>query len=231
MRSTRVVIADQYPVMLQGLIRILEAQSDFRIVAHCADGASCIKAIQKFLPDIAIVDVSLPDISGLEILAITSSEGLPTRIVFFTALEERDPRLFGAAGVHAVIRKDADPQRLVQSLRQVASGQKPLQLPLRGQAESEEQRGGAERAVLAVTDRERQIMRLVCQGLSNKEIGRRLNITDGTIKVHLHHIFQKLEVCNRTALAALATSQKENSGLSHGKHSTGDQGRKPSDHK
>ena len=229
MRFTRVVIADQYPVMLQGLIRILEAQSDFRIVAHCADGASCIKAIQKFLPDIAIVDVSLPDISGLEILAITSSEGLPTRIVFFTALEERDPRLFGAAGVHAVIRKDADPQRLVQSLRQVASGQKS-QLPLCGQAESREQRGSTEKAVMALTDRERQIMRLVCQGLSNKEIGRRLNITDGTIKVHLHHIFQKLEVCNRTALAALATSQKENSDLSHGKHSTGDQARKPSDH-
>jgi two-component system, NarL family, nitrate/nitrite response regulator NarL len=200
MRFTRVVIADRYPLILQGLNRVLEAQPDFKIVAQCADGASCIKAIQKFLPDIAIIDVSLPDISGLEILAVTSSEELPTRIVFFTGVEERDLPRLGSAGVRAVIRKDADPQSLVQSLRQVAHGQKVLQ-PLDGQVRSQKQDGDAEKAGTAPTDRERQIMRLVCEGLSNKEIGRRLNITEGTIKVHLHHIFAKLAVCNRTALA------------------------------
>ena len=184
----RVVIADPYPVIWNGLAKVLEAEPDFRIVAHCADSASCIKAIQEFRPDIAIVDVSLP-----EILAVISSEGLPTRIVLFTALEERELRRFHAVGVHAVIRKDADPQSLLQTLRQVASGQKVLQQP----------GGDAEKAVAALTDRERQILRLVSEGLSNKEIGRRLKITDGTIKVHLNHIFQKLAVGNRTALAAL----------------------------
>jgi two-component system, NarL family, nitrate/nitrite response regulator NarL len=204
--STRVVIADRYPVILQGLIRVLESQPDFKIVAHCADGASCIRAIRKFLPDIAIVDASLPDISELEVLAITSSEDLPTRIVFFTGAEERNLPQLGSAGVRAVIRKDADPQSLVQSLRQVAHGQKVLQ-PLYDQAPSQKQDGDAEKAGTVLTDRERQIMRLVCEGLSNKEIGRRLNITDGTIKVHLHHIFAKLEISNRTALVML---QKEN---------------------
>ena len=67
-----------------------------------------------------------------------------------------------------------------------------------------------------LTDRERQIMRLVSEGLSNKEIGRRLNITDGTIKVHLHHIFQKLEISNRTLLAALAISHKDGAGVPRG---------------
>ena len=183
----RVVIADPHPLILKGLAAVLEAESDFRIVAHCADGASCIKAIREVLPDIAIVDVSLP-----EILAVISSEGLPTRIVLFTALEGRE-RLFHALGVYAVVPKDADPQRLLQTLRQVASGQKVLQQP----------GGDAEKAITALTDRERQILRLVSEGLSNKEIGRRLKITDGTIKVHLNHIFQKLAVGNRTALAAL----------------------------
>jgi two-component system, NarL family, nitrate/nitrite response regulator NarL len=216
MRCTRVVIADRYPVILQGLIRLLEAQPDFKIVAQCADGASCTKAIQKFLPDIAIIDVSLPHISGLEILAFTSSEGLPTRIVLFTAVEERDLPLLGSAGVRTVIRKDADPQSLMQSLRQVRHGQRVLQ-PRYDQAQSQKQDGDAENAGTAITNRERQIMRLVCQGLSNKEIGRRLNITDGTIKVHLHHIFTKLEVGNRTALAARAMLQKENTNLSPGR--------------
>jgi two-component system nitrate/nitrite response regulator NarL len=81
----------------------------------------------------------------------------------------------------------------LQTLRQVASGQKVLQQP----------GGDAEKAITALTDRERQILRLVSEGLSNKEIGRRLKITDGTIKVHLNHIFQKLAVGNRTALAGL----------------------------
>ena len=180
----RVVIADPYPVIRNGLATVLEAEPDFRIVARCADSASCIEAIRKFLPDIAIVDVSLP-----EILAVISSEGLPTRIVLFTALEERELRRFHAVGVHAVIRKDADPQSLLQTLRQVASGQKVLQ-----------QRGGdAAKAIAALTDRERQILRLVSEGLSNKEIGRRLKVADDTIKVHLHNIFEKLRVSNRRA--------------------------------
>src|SRR6516165_9441008 len=79
-----------------------------------------------------------------------------------------------------------------------------------GQPELRKQSGDAEAAATALTDRERQIMRLVSEGLSNKEIARRLNITDGTIKVHLHHIFQKLDVGNRTALAALAISRSDN---------------------
>jgi two-component system nitrate/nitrite response regulator NarL len=181
------------------LATVLEAEPDFRIVAHCADGASCIKAIQEVRPDIAIVDVWLP-----EILAVISSEGLPTRIVLFTALEERELRPFHECGVHAVVRKDADPQSLLQTLRQVASGQNVLQLY--GQAESGQPGEDAEKAIAALTDRERQILRFVSEGLSNKEIARRLKITDGTdgtIKVHLHHIFEKLKVGNRTALAAL----------------------------
>ena len=203
----RVVIADPYPLILKGLAAVLEAEPDFRIVAHCTDGASCIKAIRKFLPDIAIVDVSLP-----EILAVIGSEGFPTRIVLFTALEERELRY--AVGVHAVVPKDADPQTLLQTLRQVASGQKVLQLY--GQAESGQPGGDAEKAITALTDRERQILRLVSEGLSNKEIGRRLKITDGTIKVHLNHIFQKLVVGNRTALAALYLN-----------HVSGKQGKEP----
>ena len=187
-KCARVVIADPYPVIRNGLAAVLEAEPDFRIVADCADSASCIKAIQEFLPDIAIVDVWLP-----EILAVISSEGLPTRIVLFTELEKRELRRFYAVGVHAVVRKDDDPQRLLQTLRQVASGQ----------AESGQPGGDAKKTIKALSNRERQIMRLVSEGLSNKEIGRRLKITDGTIKVHLNHIFQKLVIGNRTALAAL----------------------------
>ena len=210
MRSVRVVIADRHPVILQGLSSVLEVQRDFRVVARCGDGASCVDAIRNFLPDIVLLGASMPDISGLEILAIARSENLAVRLVFFTApVEEHDLRMLAAGGAHAVISNEVDTEILVQTLRQVADGQSLLQSPSADQLIGREQSAAAEKAVTMLTERERQIMRLVSEGLSNKEIGRRLGLTDGTIKVHLHHIFQKLDVGNRTALAALAISRND----------------------
>jgi two-component system nitrate/nitrite response regulator NarL len=207
MRCISVVIADRYPVVLQGLTNMLGAGSGFKIVASCSDGPSCIQAIRSLVPDIAVIDISMPGLTGLEILAIANSESLSTRLVFFTAsVEDRELVISAAAGAYGVILKDVAPEILVQSLRQVADGQRLLPLPTSNQTLPREQRNLAlrENVLTVLTDRERQIMRLVSEGLSNKEIGRRLNIVDGTIKVHLHNIYQKLEISNRTVLAALA---------------------------
>lgn len=211
MRRTSVVIADRHPVVLQGLTSTLRARSDFKVVASCNDGPSCINAIRSLVPDIAVLDVSMPGLTGLEILAIVNSERLSTRLVFFTAsAQDRELAMSAAAGAYGVIRKDVTLEILVQSLRQVAEGQRLLPRPSRVR-----ERGNiaiAENVLTVLTDRERQIMGLVSEGLSNKEIGRRLNIADGTIKVHLHRVYQKLEISNRTVLAALAISQNEMTG-------------------
>jgi two-component system, NarL family, nitrate/nitrite response regulator NarL len=117
-----------------------------------------------------------------------------------------------AGGAYGIIQKDVALEILVQSLRQIADGQRLLPLPSPGRAVSWEQERTniaiSENVLTVLTDRERQIMALVSEG-SNKEIGRRLNIADGTIKVHLHHIFQKLQISNRTVLAALAISHND----------------------
>ena len=215
MRCTTVVIADRHPVVLQGLRNVLGAQYDFKVIACCTDGTSCIEAIRSLVPDIAILDVSMPDLTGLEILAIANSENLSTRLVFFTASSaDRELIIAAAAGAYGVILKDAAPEALVQSLQQVADGQRLLPLPSSDRSVSSGQRNGAiaENVLKVLTDREREIMRLVSEGLSNKAIARRLNISHGTIKVHLHHIYQKLEINNRTVLAALALSHNESSG-------------------
>ena len=209
MRCTSVVIADRHPVVLQGMMKALGAEGGFEVVASCGDGTSCIEAIRNLVPDIAILDISMPGLTGLEILTIANSESPSTRLVFFTAsIEDRELVMSAAPGA-CVIPKDVELEILVRSLRQVADGQRLLPLPS-DQAGSREQRNIAvsDNALTVLTERERQIMRLVSEGLSNKEIGRRLNISDGTIKQHLHHIYQKLEISNRTVLAALAISQK-----------------------
>jgi two-component system, NarL family, nitrate/nitrite response regulator NarL len=214
-RRTSVVIADRHPVVLQGLTKVLEAQSDFAIVACCADGTSCIDAIRRLTPDIAILDISIPGLNGLEVLAVASSENLSTRMVFFTASIESDELAMAAVGgAFGVILKDAAPEMLVQSLRQVSDGQRLLPLLSFDDVPRLRTKSAiSENALTVLTDRERQIMRLVSEGLSNKAIGRRLNIADGTIKQHLHHIYQKLEIDNRTALAALAISLPGRRGL------------------
>ena len=219
MRCISVVIADSHPVVLRGLASVLGARSGFKIVACCSDGPSCIEAIRSLVPDIAILDIAMPGLTGLEILAIANSESLPTRLVFFTAsVEDRELVLSAAANAYGVLPKDVELEILVQSLRRVADGQRLLPLPASDRAVPLERAkvAIAENVLTLMTDRERQIMSLVSEGLSNKEIGRRLNIADGTIKVHLHHIYQKLEISNRTVLAALVISNNGIAGVPPG---------------
>lgn len=218
MRCTSLVIADRHPVVLRGLTSVLGARNGFKVVASCIDGPSCIEAIRRLVPDIAILDISMPGLTGLEILTIAHSERISTRLVFFTAfVHDRELVMAVAGGAYGIIQKEVALETLMQSLRQVAAGQRLLPLPSPGQVVSWKQ----ERANIAIsenvrtvlTERERQIVALVSEGLSNKEIGRRLHLADGTIKVHLHHIFQKLEISNRTVLAAFAISHNDDAGV------------------
>jgi len=218
MRSTSLVIADRHPVVLRGLTSVLGARNGFKIVASCIDGPSCIEAIRRLVPDIAILDISMPGLTGLEILTIANSERISTRLVFFTAfVHDRELVMAGAGGAYGIIQKEVALENLVQSLRQVAAGQRLLPLRSPGQAVSWEQKRAniaiSENVLTVLTERERQIVALVSEGLSNKEIGRQLNLADGTIKVHLHHIFQKLEISNRTVLAAFAISHNDDASL------------------
>lgn len=205
MKSISVVIADRYPVVLQGLNKLLGGQHDFNIVASCSSGASCIKAIRSLAPDIAIVDFPMPGFDCAHTVAAVVSENVATRLVFFTAsTEEPDLVALALAGACGILAKDAAPEVLLKTLRQTAQR-------LRGdKAGTRDTKATTRKALAQLTDRERQIMRLVSEGLSNKEIGRRLNLSDGTIKVHLHHIFCKLEISSRTLLAAVAMSQNQN---------------------
>src|SRR6266446_8237196 len=163
MLCTSVVIADRHPVVLQGLMKVLRAEGGFEIVASCGDGTSCIDAIRNLGPEIAILDISMPGLTGLEILTIANSESLSTRLVFFTAsIEDRELVMSATAGAYGIIPKDVEVEILVQSLRQVADGRRLLS----AQAVSREQRNIAvtDNALTVLTDRERQIMRLVSEG-------------------------------------------------------------------
>ncbi|MCK1735526.1 response regulator transcription factor [Bradyrhizobium sp. 138] len=207
MRRIRIVIADRHPIVLQGIRSVLAAQRDFAVVASCSDAASCIEAIRFLAPDVALVDAALPDFSRQQILAHANDVDPRAPVIFFTGIRgDSELQRLASDGACIVLSKDSDMEVLVATLRKAAQSQTSVS-PRSGHV-SDDPRAGV-KPLTQLTDRERQIMRLVSEGLSNKEIGRRLKLADGTIKVHLHHIFQKLDISNRTILAAMAISRSE----------------------
>lgn len=124
MRRIRVVIADRHPIVLQGISSVLATQHDFAIVASCGDTASCIEAIRLVVPDIALVDIAMPNVSRPDFLALASTAGQGTRVIFFAdEAGDRELQELAANGTCVVLTKDAEPVMLVATLRKVAEGQ------------------------------------------------------------------------------------------------------------
>ena len=207
MSCVSVVIADGCPVFLCGLISVLRSERDFDVVATCCNGFESLKAIRDLSPDIALLDNSMSIASGVNVLASTTSEGSQTRIVLLAAPAELGSIFAVATGAYGIVPRDVLPEVLIRDLRQVAAGGRlSIRASPPGEARTTTDTSG--KALVGLTKRERQIVKLVSAGLPNKEVGRQLNLTAGTINVHLHNIFSKLAINNRTALTALAVSDQ-----------------------
>ncbi|MEY9361508.1 DNA-binding NarL/FixJ family response regulator [Bradyrhizobium yuanmingense] len=207
-KPIRLVIVDRQPIVLRGLESVLGAQPDFDVIASCSDGTSCIQAMRNLTPDVALLADTLPDLTASEILAIAKADRLPTRLVFFTDSDtDHDLTLAIAAGACDAIAKYVAPDAVLRSLRLMTKRSFLERSDLSPTVEKTDS-SKIDNLLELLTPRERQIVRLVSQGMSNKEIAHQLNVSDGTVKVHLHNIFQKLEITNRTVLATLALLQR-----------------------
>jgi two-component system nitrate/nitrite response regulator NarL len=206
-----VLVADDHPLVLRGISDLLQAEPDLRIAAECKNGLDAVEQIRALGPAIAVLDLSMPGLSGLEVLKQVRSEQLSCQVIILTA-SISDAKLLDAvaAGVNGILLKDAAPDLLVQCLREVADGHRWLPQDLLDAALAREtaRKGAGRNFTDSLTPREREVMLLVADGLSNKEVGRKLNLSDGTVKIHLHNIYQKVGLGNRTALAAAAVSQR-----------------------
>jgi len=201
------VVADGCPVFLCGLISLFRSEYDFDVVARCRNGAESLQAIRDLSPDIALLDSSMPAGSGVNVLASAISEGSQTRIVLLAARAELRSIFAVANGAYGIVPRDVLPEVLIRDLRQVAAGRR-LSIRASRPGEAGATTDASEKALAGLTGRECQIVKLVSAGLPNKEVGRQLNLTAGTVKVHLHNIFSKLAINNRTALTALAVSDR-----------------------
>jgi two-component system nitrate/nitrite response regulator NarL len=205
-----IVIADDHPVVLHGAAELLRSTSGMKVLATCGNGRAALEAIRKWQPSIALLDMSMPGLSAIEMLSGIAADAYQTKVVFLTAAASDEELLAAiAGGAKGIVLKNSALKDLVRCIRAVASGGDWLPSDLIGAA-SEPGNGRCLMSLMHVqslTTREREVILLIAEGLVNKDVARRLGVSEGTVKVHLHNIFQKTGVNNRTALAALALAE------------------------
>ena len=201
------VLADDHPLILDGLEEIFRREQDFQVLARCLEGEATLRAVQQYKPDVLILDLRMPDTDGLAVLREMKKEKLSTRVVVLTAALDEDQALEAIRlGVSGVVLKEMAPRLLVQCVRKVHAGEQWLEkrsVSLALEKLLKRQTVGRLIAEL-LTPREIEIVRLVADGLRNREIAERLYISEGTAKVHLHSIYEKLKVESRLQLARYA---------------------------
>jgi two-component system nitrate/nitrite response regulator NarL len=198
---TTLLVADDHPMILTALDSLL-SNSDFKVVAHASTGDETLGAIERHDPDMVLLDVRMPGGSGVDVLKALRGKGDQRRVVLLTA-EIADGSLLDAldAGVDGVVLKNADPAYLLDCLETVRDGGTWIDPDLKARVKQLESSSDA-RAALA--PREKELIAQVRQGLRNREIAERLGVTEGTVKVYLHAIYEKLGIANRTELAIRA---------------------------
>jgi len=202
----RVLIADDHPIMLSGLEAILRG-SDYQVVAKVSDGAAVLEELPKSRPELLVIDVQMPVRTGMDVLRTLRSRGDRRPVVLLTAqLDNADLVEAIKLGVDGILLKDGAQSLLLTCLNSVRGGTRWVDKGLLERALDLTMSGGAERndPFADLTAKERAVAGLVAQGLRNKNIAAELGITEGTVKVYLHRIYEKVGVSNRTELALFA---------------------------
>ena len=210
-----IVLADDHTIFREAVRKLLEAEPGMRVVGEAPDGEESVRVVRQLKPHILLLDLSLPKKSGLEVLLELSKLRLPTRILIFTAAIEREQVVEALQmGAHGVVLKDCALDVLLKSIRCVSAGQhwvdhenvRDLIQAVRGLAPA--QRAGVAKQRLGLTPREMQIIALIVGGYTNKDLARKLSISENTAKHHLTNIFNKLGVSNRLELVLYAIDHR-----------------------
>ena len=204
------VLADDHPIFLDGLEDIFRREPDFQVLARCLEGQAALGAVRQLKPDVLILDLRMPKMDGLGVLREMQKEKLSTRVVVLTAAPDEDEVLEAIRlGVYGVVLKEMAPRLLVQCIQKVAAGEQWLEKhSVRLALEKLLKRETSTRQIAKIlTPREIEIVRMVADGLQNKVIAEHLYVSEGTIKVHLHNIYEKLKVNSRLQLARYARDE------------------------
>jgi DNA-binding NarL/FixJ family response regulator len=201
--TVTLILADDQPIILYGLEQLFAGEQDFHVLVSCATDGETLKAVRRHRPGVLVLGLPLPAKDGLTVLRKLRAEGLPTRVVVFSpALDEAQVVEAIHLGARGVVLKEMAPKLLVQCIRKVHAGGEWLETRsvaclLRTIRQREIKAQGHDGML---TRRELEVVHLVARGLRNQTIGKRLSISEGTVKLHVHHIYAKLKLTSRVAL-------------------------------
>jgi DNA-binding NarL/FixJ family response regulator len=197
----RVVIADDHAVVRAGLDQLLATVDDIELVGQAADGEEAVALVAAHSPDVVLMDLSMPVLDGTAATRRITDSGATSRVVVLTSMAD-DRHIADAldAGAIGYVLKHADPDDIIAAIRAAAAGDSPLD-PKAARVLLEGRRGSSDRPLSA---REEEVLRLVAEGLANKLIARRLQISERTVKAHLTNIFARIGVTDRTQAALWA---------------------------
>ncbi|WP_019631801.1 response regulator [Actinomadura atramentaria] len=199
----RVLIADDHPVVRQGLRTFLGIQEDIEVVGEAGDGVSAVTLAESLEPDIVLLDLKMPGADGVAALTELRARGVPARVLVLTSVTERGHVLPAVrAGAAGFLYKDVDPKALVQAIRAVHDGH-VLFAPDAAEAMLRAD-SGDDRGLAALTEREREVLVYIAHGRSNREIARALVVSEKTVKTHVSNLLMKLGVQDRTQAALYA---------------------------
>jgi two-component system, NarL family, response regulator NreC len=206
--TVSILLADDHPIVRQGMRRLLEAESDLTVVGEAADGLETVQLVEKFRPDVLIVDMMMPGLNGLDILRQVKKRS-PATFSIVLSMQSADSYVLEAlkSGASGYILKDTGPSELVNAIRKAIQGERVLS-PKLSERLINAYLQSSEKAVLdpyeTLTDREREVLQLVSEGLTTLEIARRLSISPRTAELHRGRMMNKLGLRTQTDLIRYA---------------------------
>ncbi|MBB4980303.1 MULTISPECIES: response regulator [Streptomyces] len=204
-KPIRVLLVDDHQVVRRGLRTFLEVQDDIEVVGEAADGAEGVARAEELHPDVVLMDVKMPGTDGIDALKRLRELGNPARVLIVTSFTEQRtvvPAL--RAGARGYVYKDIDPDALAGAIRSVHAGHVLLQPEVAGALLAEDDHGGGTGRGGTLTEREREVLGLIADGRSNREIARALVLSEKTVKTHVSNILMKLDLADRTQAALWA---------------------------
>jgi DNA-binding NarL/FixJ family response regulator len=200
-----VLIADDHPVVRQGLRVLLSLEDDIEVVGEVGDGAEAVVLAAALVPDVILLDLKLPVLDGLGVLAELRDRGLPSHTLVLTSVaDQASVTVAMRAGAAGFLYKDVDPDALVRAVRAVHDGNTVLAPEAAGSLVRSRARSAAVAGLDALTPREREVLAQVAEGRSNREIARLLHMSEKTVKTHVSSVLAKLGVADRTQAALYA---------------------------